>query len=166
MWVRSLGREDPLEEGMAAHSSILVWRIPWTEEPGGLYSPWGRKESDLTEQLTLWRWNLVHLVGGNRILENFLSWVCLTWVNLGSIFFSQCICFCTGSNGSSGGLSHTSLTNTSDPPSVSMLTPQIQRLPHGEASSVSSRTGFLPKGGSLNVPMPHMASWQPSEILP
>ena len=36
--VRSLGREDPLEEGMATHSSILAWRIPWTEEPGGLQS--------------------------------------------------------------------------------------------------------------------------------
>ena len=33
---RSLGREDPLEEGMATHSSVLAWRIPWTEEPGGL----------------------------------------------------------------------------------------------------------------------------------
>ena len=38
MWVQSLGREDPLEEGMATHSSILAWRIPWTEEPGGLQS--------------------------------------------------------------------------------------------------------------------------------
>ena len=37
---------------MAAHSSILAWRIPWTEEPGGLQS-WGGKESDMTEQLTL-----------------------------------------------------------------------------------------------------------------
>ena len=35
-WVRSLGQEDPLEEDMATHSSILAWRIPWTEEPGGL----------------------------------------------------------------------------------------------------------------------------------
>ena len=35
-WVRSLGWGDPLEEGMATHSSILAWRIPWTEEPGGL----------------------------------------------------------------------------------------------------------------------------------
>ena len=34
--VRSLGREDPLEKGMATHSSILAWRIPWMEEPGGL----------------------------------------------------------------------------------------------------------------------------------
>ena len=34
--VQSLGREDPLEEGMASHSSILAWRIPWTEKPGGL----------------------------------------------------------------------------------------------------------------------------------
>ena len=36
--VRSLGREDPLEKGMATHSSILAWRIPWAEEPGGLQS--------------------------------------------------------------------------------------------------------------------------------
>ena len=36
MWVRSLGWEDSLEEEMATHSSILAWRIPWTEEPGGL----------------------------------------------------------------------------------------------------------------------------------
>ena len=35
-WVRSLGQEDPLEKGMATHSSILAWRIPWREEPGGL----------------------------------------------------------------------------------------------------------------------------------
>ena len=38
MWVQSLGREDPLEEEMATHSSILAWEIPWTEEPGGLHS--------------------------------------------------------------------------------------------------------------------------------
>ena len=37
-WVRSLGQEDPLEKEMAIHSSILAWRIPWTEEPGGLQS--------------------------------------------------------------------------------------------------------------------------------
>ena len=37
-WVGSLGWEDPLEEGMATHSSILAWRVPWTEEPGGLQS--------------------------------------------------------------------------------------------------------------------------------
>ena len=39
MWVRSLGWEDPLEENMAAHSSILAWGTPWTEEPGRLHSP-------------------------------------------------------------------------------------------------------------------------------
>jgi len=38
MWVRPLGQEDPLEKGMATHSSILAWRIPSTEEPGGLQS--------------------------------------------------------------------------------------------------------------------------------
>ena len=37
-WVRSLGGEDPLEKEMATHSSILAWRIPWSEEPGGLQS--------------------------------------------------------------------------------------------------------------------------------
>ena len=37
-WVRFLGQEDPLEKEMATHSSILAWRIPWTEEPGGLQS--------------------------------------------------------------------------------------------------------------------------------
>ena len=41
--VRALGREDPLEKGMATHSSILAWRIPWTEEPGGLQSLGSRR---------------------------------------------------------------------------------------------------------------------------
>ena len=39
-WLQSLGQNNPLEEGMATHSSILAWRIPWTEEPGGLQSMW------------------------------------------------------------------------------------------------------------------------------
>ena len=46
-WVQSLGQEDPLEEGMATHSSILVWEIPWTEEPGGLQSMGSQKRHDL-----------------------------------------------------------------------------------------------------------------------
>ena len=49
-WVRSLGREDPLEKETATHSSILAWRIPWMEELGGLQSV-GHKESDTTERL-------------------------------------------------------------------------------------------------------------------
>jgi len=44
------GQEDPLEKGMATHSSILAWRIPWTEEPGR-QSPWGLKELNMTELL-------------------------------------------------------------------------------------------------------------------
>ena len=40
---RSLDQEDPLKKAMAAHSSILAWEIPWSEEPGGLYSPWGHR---------------------------------------------------------------------------------------------------------------------------
>ena len=46
--VQSLGWEDSLEKGKAAHSSILAWEIPWTEEPGGL-QPMGYKKSDMTE---------------------------------------------------------------------------------------------------------------------
>ena len=48
-WVQSLGQEDPLEEDMATHSSVLAWRIPWTEEPAGL-QPGGHSESDTTER--------------------------------------------------------------------------------------------------------------------
>ena len=51
MWetrVQSLGWEDPLEKEMATHSSILDWRIPWTEEPSGL-QPWSCKDVDMTE---------------------------------------------------------------------------------------------------------------------
>ena len=51
-WVQSLGWEELLEKGVATHSSILAWRIPWTEEPGKLH-PWGHKESDKTERLSL-----------------------------------------------------------------------------------------------------------------
>ena len=50
--VKSLGQEDSLEEEMANHSSILAWRLPWTERSLVGYSPWGRKESDTTERLT------------------------------------------------------------------------------------------------------------------
>ena len=42
MWILFLGGDDPLEEGRIAHSSILAWRTPWTEEPAG-YSPWDHK---------------------------------------------------------------------------------------------------------------------------
>ena len=50
-WVRSLGWEDSLEKGMATHSSILAWRIPWTEEPGGLQSM--DSQLDMTERFSL-----------------------------------------------------------------------------------------------------------------
>ena len=50
-WVQSLSCEDPLEEGMATQSSILAWRIPYGQRSLAGYSPWGHKESDMTEQL-------------------------------------------------------------------------------------------------------------------
>ena len=62
-WVQSLDGEDPLGKGMATHSSILAWKSPWRRSLAG-YSPWGRKESDTTEQLTLYlmaQWLKIHL---------------------------------------------------------------------------------------------------------
>ena len=47
--VQSLGWEDLLEEEMASHSSILAWKIPWTEEADELHNPWGHKQLDTTE---------------------------------------------------------------------------------------------------------------------
>ena len=54
--VGSLGWEDPLEEEMGTHPSMLTWEIPWTEELHRLYSPWGYKELDMTQRLNnnLW----------------------------------------------------------------------------------------------------------------
>ena len=52
MWAPSLGWEDPLEDGLATHSSILAWRVPWTEESGG-YRPYCRKEQDIDEATQL-----------------------------------------------------------------------------------------------------------------
>ena len=53
MWVRSLGQEDPLEKEMATHSNILAWRVPWTEEPGGLQSMGLQKSQTRLKQLSL-----------------------------------------------------------------------------------------------------------------
>ena len=51
-WVPSLGWEDPLEEGMATHPSILAWRIPHGQRTLADYNPWGHKEVDMTERLS------------------------------------------------------------------------------------------------------------------
>ena len=52
-WVQYLGWEEPLEKGTATHASILAWKIPWTDKAGWVHSPWGCKESDTTEQVSL-----------------------------------------------------------------------------------------------------------------
>ena len=65
------GQEDPLAEGMAPHSSILAWRIPWTEEPGRLQSE-GFEESDTTKQLSTRTRTHTHIQQGNYTM---ISWV-------------------------------------------------------------------------------------------
>ena len=83
-WVQSLGWEDPLEKWMATHSSITAWRIPWTEEPGGLYSSWGHKELDMTEQLThksifIYRWHVKNIKGFLKKKKKQLLELKQTW---------------------------------------------------------------------------------------
>ena len=70
MKVGFLGGKDPLEKGMATHSSILAWRIPQTEDPGGR-RPWGCKESDMTEWLT----RLVHTLTMFHVDQWFATFV-------------------------------------------------------------------------------------------
>ena len=62
-WIWSLDWEDPLEKGMATHSSILAWRNPWTEGPHGLYSSWGGKQLDIIEWLTLLLYRIIKETG-------------------------------------------------------------------------------------------------------
>ena len=59
-WVRSLSGEDPLEEGMATYSSILAWRIPWTEEPGRLQSKGSQRirHDSATNTFTSYQWQV------------------------------------------------------------------------------------------------------------
>ena len=68
-WVQSLGWEDPLEKGKATHSSTLAWRIPWT--------PWGPKESDTTEQLSL------------SLSSTFILWCSWSWSMASEFFLSS-----------------------------------------------------------------------------
>ena len=66
IWVRFLGREDPLEEEMAPHSSILAWRIPWTEEPGGLQSMGSQRVG--------------HFMEYNLYAVQYTCFTCTVWV--------------------------------------------------------------------------------------
>ena len=75
--VWSLGQEDPLEKGLAIHSGILAWRIPWTEETGR-----GRKELDITERLTLTprSWNsIIGLFSSVQSLNQLACMLALNW---------------------------------------------------------------------------------------
>ena len=73
MWVRFLGWEDPLEEGMAAHSNILAWRIPWTEEPGGLLSTGLRRVGHDMSDLACMRTRKGHIIAAIIITTQILS---------------------------------------------------------------------------------------------
>ena len=82
-WVWSTGWEDPLEEGMATHSSIWPGESPWAEEPGGAtVSPWGRKESDMTTTAQ-WTWALTPTIHPIRCVSglslNNIYWAPTSW---------------------------------------------------------------------------------------
>ena len=82
-WVWSLGQKDSLEKGMATHSSTLTWRIPWTEEPSRLHSPWDPKESDKTERLGT---NTHNARQAEQVWETAMPpsshWISIYWVSL------------------------------------------------------------------------------------
>ena len=79
IWVQSLGWKDILEKGMATHSSILAWKIPWTRNLAG-YSPWGHKESDTTQRLPLAYWvnQAFTMAQTTRKQLHIKTWVSLT----------------------------------------------------------------------------------------
>ena len=69
MWVRSLGQEDPLEKEMATHSSILSWRIPWTEEPGELQSMGSQRVGHDQSNLA----HTAHVNNANRVCNAYYA---------------------------------------------------------------------------------------------
>ena len=89
-WVQSQGWEVPLEKGIATYSSILAWRIPWTEEPGG-YSPWGCKKSDTTEWINTQLNSYIHIYKieyYSTIKKNEIMSFTATWMRLEIIILS------------------------------------------------------------------------------
>ena len=76
MWVQSLGWKDPLEEGMATHSSILAWRIPWTEGPGGLQSMvWQKSWTPLRQLSTHSTYILYTHTSSDHLPEDYESFL-------------------------------------------------------------------------------------------
>ena len=65
--IQSLDQEDPLEKGMATHSSILTWKTPWTEESGGLHTVHGVAELDITDWLSLFKEKKVYLLRNSHV---------------------------------------------------------------------------------------------------
>ena len=86
-WVLSLGWEEPLEESMAMYSSILAWRIPWTEEPCGLRSM-GSRQSDMTEQL-IQQSARSHVLTEQRVQWPYMTKMCILYNLLGKSLNKQ-----------------------------------------------------------------------------
>ena len=85
-WVWSLGQEDPLKKGMATHSSILAWKILWTEKPSGVRSMWLQRVLDTTEQLTHSHFHyLITLCSKNVMVCDLFLEIC--WDVLYFIFY-------------------------------------------------------------------------------
>ena len=101
-WVRSLGQEDPLEKEMAAHSSFLAWRSPWTEEPGGLHSMGSQRVRHNRSDLTLGLPG-VENVGKGPLSCNLITSFFLLLIYLGALGLHCCkwLSPVAGSRGSS-----------------------------------------------------------------
>ena len=95
-WVRSLHQEDPLEKGMATHSSILVWRIPWTEEPSRLQSMGLQRVEHNWVTFTIYIY--IHIlyiyIHIPKVIENNRCWMCIYWMLLNKGMPLVCACVC------------------------------------------------------------------------
>ena len=84
-WIQSLGQKDPLEKGMATHSIIRAWRIPWTKEPGGLQSMWSQRVGQ--------DWETKHTSSISLKKTHFFSFLWLSNIPL-CVYVCVCVCVC------------------------------------------------------------------------
>ena len=90
MWVWSLSREDPLEKETATHSSILAWKIPWTEEPGGLQSM--ESQSDATEHTHTQQQFILYVLSAEHLYQFFREKKSVLWSENTSIIKNVLFC--------------------------------------------------------------------------
>ena len=85
IWVRSIGREDPLEKEMATHSSILAWKIPWTEDPGRLQSKGSQSRTRLSDFTFTFHWSGLPFPSSGDLPNPDIEALCLLYCQADSL---------------------------------------------------------------------------------